>query len=114
VRADFTGTKGPGSAFNESVLRQANLSKTVFTDSDFQAANLLEADMTGADFTHVRLEHANLRKTKQDGTIFTGSLMPDGTTAPYNESAAPSERRHQTQAAKPQRYAAQAAAFGSS
>ena len=82
VRADFTGAKGPGSAFNESVLRQANLSKTVFTDSDFQAANLLEADMTGADFTHVRFERANLRDTKQEGTILTGSLMPDGTTAP--------------------------------
>jgi uncharacterized protein YjbI with pentapeptide repeats len=82
LRANFTGARAPGAAFNETVLRQANLSNTVFTDSDFQAADLLEADLTGADFTHVRFEKANLRNTVQDGTIFTGSLMPDGTTAP--------------------------------
>jgi uncharacterized protein YjbI with pentapeptide repeats len=82
VRADFTGAKGSGAAFNEAVLREANLSKTVFADADFQGANLLEADMTGADFTHVRFERANLRDTTQDGTILTGSLMPDGSTAP--------------------------------
>ncbi len=82
VRADFTGAKAPGSAFNETVLREANLSKSVFRDADFQKANLLGADLTGADFTHVRFEFANLRDTVQDGTILTGSLMPDGTTAP--------------------------------
>ena len=72
----------PLQAQNEAVLRQANLGKTTFTDSDFQGANLLEADMSGANFTHVRFEKANLRDTKQDGTILTGSLMPDGSTAP--------------------------------
>jgi uncharacterized protein YjbI with pentapeptide repeats len=82
VRADFTGAKGPGSAFNETVLRDANLSKTGFRDADFQSANLLGADLTDADFTHVRFDKANLRDTIQEGTILTGSLMPDGTTAP--------------------------------
>lgn len=82
VRADFSGVKAPGSAFNESVLRDANFGKAMFRDSDFQKANLLGADLSGGDFTHVRFEFANLRDTVQDGAIFTGSLMPDGSTAP--------------------------------
>ena len=82
VRADFTGARGQGAAFNQTLLREADLSRSTFRDADFQAANLLEADLTDADFTHVRFERANLRDTVRDGTIFSGSLMPDGTTAP--------------------------------
>ncbi len=82
VRADFTRATAPGAAFNQAVLRDANLTQAVFRDADFQAATLLGADLTDADFTHVRFEKANLRNTVREGTIFTGSLMPDGTTAP--------------------------------
>lgn len=82
IRADLSGAKALSSIFNESVLREANLSKTQFRDADFEAANLLGADLTDADFTHVRLSQANLRDTTQAGTVFTGSLMPDGSTAP--------------------------------
>ncbi|RYE10048.1 MAG: pentapeptide repeat-containing protein [Hyphomicrobiales bacterium] len=82
VRADLSKVTAPGSAFNEAILRQANLAGTVFRDADFQAADLREADLTDADFTHVRFDKGNLRDSIQTGTIFTGSLMPDGTTAP--------------------------------
>lgn len=82
VRADLSGAQGPSSIFTEAVLREANLNKSLFKDADFEAANLLGADLTDADFTHVHLSQANLRDTTQTGTTFTGSLMPDGTTAP--------------------------------
>jgi uncharacterized protein YjbI with pentapeptide repeats len=82
VRADFFGATAAGAAFNQAVLRDAKLNEASFRDADFQAATLLGADLTDADFTHVRFEKANLRDTLQDGTIFTGSLMPDGSIAP--------------------------------
>ncbi len=82
VRADLTGATAAGAAFNQAVLRDANLSQGTFRDADFQAATLLGADLTDANFAHVRFEKANLRETRQEGTVFTGSLMPDGSTAP--------------------------------
>lgn len=82
VRADLSGAKAAQSIFNESELRDANLSKADFHNADFQAATLLGADLTETDFTQVRLDRANLRDTIQTGTVFSGAMMPDGTTAP--------------------------------
>lgn len=82
VRADLSGVTARDSIFNESELRDANLTKAAFPNADFQAATLLGADLTETNFTGARLERANLRDTVQTGTVFTGAMMPDGTTAP--------------------------------
>jgi len=82
IRADLSGAKADKSNFVEAVLRDANLSHGTFTDTDFQKANLQAADLRGADMTHVRLQYATLRDARQDGTILTNSMLPDGSMHP--------------------------------
>jgi uncharacterized protein YjbI with pentapeptide repeats len=82
IRADLSGAMADKSNFVEAVLRDGNLSHGTFTDSDFQKANLQSADLTGANMTHVRLQYATLRDAKQEGTILTNSMLPDGSMHP--------------------------------
>ena len=82
LRADMTGTRAADANFVSAKMRGADLSRAVFTNSDFQAADLGGANLTDADFRRVRLEFANMRDAIRTGAIFTGALMPDGSTAP--------------------------------
>lgn len=81
IRAKLTGASAEDSNFTGAVLRGADLSSANFHDTDFQGANLESAQLTNATMTHVRLSRANLRNAETTGTVFTESLMPDGSTA---------------------------------
>lgn len=82
IRANFAKASAEDTNFTGAVLRDADLSAANFHDTDFQGANLESARLTDTRLTHVRLSRANLRNADTTGTVFTDSLMPDGTTAP--------------------------------
>ena len=82
LRADFSNAEGKGIYFAGAILKGANLTGAKFGLSDMAGADLVDANLSNADLSDVRFTRANLRGARQDGTIFTGSLMPDNTTAP--------------------------------
>jgi uncharacterized protein YjbI with pentapeptide repeats len=63
-------------------MRATNLSRSVLRGSDLMDADLAGANLAGADLGQTRLHGALLSDTDQTGTIFTGALMPNNTTAP--------------------------------
>ncbi|WP_197279320.1 pentapeptide repeat-containing protein [Devosia sp. A16] len=81
IRAKLGKVSAQDSNFTGAVLRGADLAGGDFHDTDFQGATLEGADLTDATMTHVRLSRANLRNAVIAGTVFTDSLMPDGSTA---------------------------------
>lgn len=81
IRAKLGKASAEDSNFTGAVLRGADLSGANFHDTDFEGANLEGADLTNATMTHVRLSRANLRNAVTTSTVFTDSLMPDGSTA---------------------------------
>jgi len=81
IRARLGQASAADSNFASAVLRDADLSGGNFHDTDFEGANLESADLSNAQLRHVRLSRANLRNAVTSGTVFTDSLMPNGSTA---------------------------------
>jgi uncharacterized protein YjbI with pentapeptide repeats len=71
-----------GAVVAEANLRGAVLNAAVLRYSDLYGSDLGDADLSGADFTGSRLLSASLLNSRQEGTIFTGALMPDNTVKP--------------------------------
>jgi uncharacterized protein YjbI with pentapeptide repeats len=68
--------------FTQANMRDANLSGGLLSESIFYLADLGGADLSQANLSRAILRSANLGNTKQDGTIFTGAMMPDNSVHP--------------------------------
>jgi uncharacterized protein YjbI with pentapeptide repeats len=77
--ANLRDAFGEGAVIAEANLRGAQLNAAVLRYSDLYGSDLVDADLSGTDFTGSRLLSAALLNSKQDGTVFSGALMPDNT-----------------------------------
>ena len=58
------------------------MASALLSETIFYLADLGGADLSGADLRRAVLRSAILVNTRQDGTMFTGALMPDNTVHP--------------------------------
>ena len=81
-RADLRGVVAEWTVLVKASMRDADLRGAVVSHSNLQSADLAGANLSNADFSSSQLLSASLHETNQDGTIFTGAIMPDNSIAP--------------------------------
>lgn len=80
-RANMRGVVAERATFTQAGLRDADLNGAILRNADLVQADLSGADLTNTDFRSAFLLSAILYDAIQEGTIFTGALMPDNTIA---------------------------------
>lgn len=77
--ANLSGATIIESSFYQAAMRDADLSGAWINRSDLFDADLARANLSAATISSSRLQSAILDGARLDGTVFTATIMPDGT-----------------------------------
>ena len=78
-------TNGIQGMFNHSKFLSCDFSDTILASTDFSNAMLVNCNFENADFRFSSLAGANIKGSKFDNCILSGTTLPDGFCSNVNE-----------------------------